>query len=170
MQGQLLVIVLEQTPALLNKGIRHTKADLSLFRAGLDQSLFWVEQEQEFWLYCASEQQAAELQHQLLQTIPADYVAHCAVLPLHALLSKRICEQDLDALRELVWYSLSLAQQQGFNGALAFNYECQQNRPCSWQTDNLRQDLFNAISLGILKVQVNGVSLSDKLRHQLGQI
>lgn len=170
MQGQLVVIVLEQTPALLNKGIQHTKADLAQFRAGLDQSLFWLEQEQEFWLYCTSEQQAAELQHQLLLAIPADYVAHSAVLPLHALLSKRICEQDLDALRELVWYSLFLAQQQGFNGALAFNYQCQQNRPCSWQTDNLRQDLFNAISLGILKVQVNGVSLSDQLQQQLGQI
>lgn len=170
MQGQLLVIVLEQTPALLNKGIRHTKADLTLFKTGLDQSLFWVEQEQEFWLYCVSEQQATELQHQLLQAIPADYVAHCAVLPLHALLSKRICEQDLDALRELLWYSLFLAQQQGFNGSLAFNYQCEQSRPCSWQTDNLRQDLFNAISLGILKVQVNGVSLSDKLQQQLAQI
>lgn len=169
-QGQLLVIVLPQTPAFLSRGIHYTKTGLALFRTTLDQSLFWVEQDQEFWLYCASEQQAMELQQQLLQALPADYLAHSAVLPLHALLSKRICEQDLDALRELLWYSLFLAQQQGIQGALEFSYQCSQSRPCAWQTDNLRQDLFNAISLGLLNLQVNGVSLSAKLQQQLSQI
>ena len=168
--GHLVVILLEQTQLLLSKGIQQVASDLETFRSALDQALFWVEQDQEYWLYCTSEQQAAELQHQLLQLLPADYQAHSAVLPLHALLSRRICEKDLDALRELVWYSLFLAKQQGIQGALQFNYQCNQNRPCSWQADNLRQDLFNAISLGILKVQVNGVSLSDRLQQQLAQI
>lgn len=169
-QGQLLVVVLEQTPALLSKGVHQVMSELAAFRATLGQALFWVEQDQEFWLYCLSEQQATELQHQLLQAVPADYQAHCALLPLHALLSKRISEQDLDALRELVWYSLYLAKQQGIEGALEFNYQCNQSRPCAWQTENLRQDLFNAISLGILNVQVNGVSLSEQLKQQLAQI
>jgi tetratricopeptide (TPR) repeat protein len=168
--GHLVVILLEQTQLLLSKGIQQVASDLETFRSTLDQALFWVEQDQEFWLYCTSEQQATELQQQLLQLLPADYQAHSAVLPLHALLSRRICEKDLDALRELVWYSLFLAKQQGIEGALQFNYQCNQNRPCSWQADNLRQDLFNAISLGILDIQVNGISLSEQLQQQLAQI
>ena len=72
--------------------------------------------------------------------------------------------------KELFWYSLFLAQQQGMQGPLEFSYKCQQSRPCSWQADNLRQDLFNAISLGLLEVQANGVSLSAKLQRQLAQI
>lgn len=169
-QGQLLVVIPAQTNALLSKGILQVTADFAQFRALLDQALFWVEQDQEFWLYCASEQEAHQLQHQLLQTLSSDYLAHSAVLPLHALLSTRICQQDLDALRELVWYSLFLAQQQGLQGALEIHYQCNQNRPCAWQPENLRQDLFNAISLGLLEVQANGISLSDKLQQQLAQI
>jgi hypothetical protein len=169
-QGQLLVVIPAQATTLMNKGIQQVNTDLVQFRAVLDLALFWVEQEQEFWLYCASEQSAYEVQQQLLQSLPSDYQPYSAVLPLHALLSQRICEQDLDALRELMWYSLFLAQQQGLQGALEFHYQCNQNRPCAWQTDNLRQDLFNAISLGLLEVQANGISLSDKLQQQLAQI
>jgi tetratricopeptide (TPR) repeat protein len=169
-QGQLVVILPEQSTALLAKGVQQVTSDLAPFRAALDQALFWVEQDQEFWLYCASEQEATDLQHQLLQKLPEGYQAHSAVFPLHALLSKRICQQDLDALRELFWYSLYLAQQQGIQGALEFTFRCNQNRPCAWQKDNLRQDLFNAISLNLLNVRVNGVSLSDTLQQQLAQL
>lgn len=169
-QGQLLLVMPQQTPALLNKGIQQVSTDLEGFRLILDQALFWVEQDQEFWLYCASEQQATQLQQQLMQSLPADYQAHSAILPLHALLSERICEQDLDALRELVWYSLYLAGQQGLQGALQLDYQCHQLRPCAWQAEQLRQDLFNAISLGLLEIQANGVSLSAKLQRQLAQI
>ncbi|WP_233078789.1 tetratricopeptide repeat protein [Rheinheimera soli] len=169
-QGQLLVVIPAQTNALLSKGIQQVSSDFVQFRTLLDQALFWVEQDQEFWLYCASEQKAHELQHQLLQSLASDYQAHSAVLPLHSLLSERICEQDLDALRELVWYSLFLAQQQGLQGAIEFHYQCNQSRPCAWQAENLRQDLFNAISLGLLEVQANGISLTDKLQQQLAQI
>jgi tetratricopeptide (TPR) repeat protein len=169
-QGQLLVVLPTQDAVLLSKGVQQVATDLQRFRALLDKAVFWVEQDQEFWLYCSSEQQAGELQQQLLQVVPVAYKTHSAIFPLHALLSKRINEQDLDALRELLWYGLFLAQQQGLQGNLAFSYQCQQSRPCSWQADNLRQDLFNAISLGLLAVQVNGVSLSDKLQKQLAQI
>lgn len=169
-QGQLLAIVPALTYALQHKGVQQVTADLQSFRTLLDQAVFWVEQDQEFWLYCSSEQQALELQQQLLESLPPSYLAHSAIFPLHALLSKRMTEQDLDALRELFWYSLHLAQQQGLNGALTFSYQCQHSRPCSWQADNLRQDIFNAISLGLLAVQANGVSLSDKLQKQLAQI
>lgn len=169
-QGQLLVIMPTLSQSMLSKGVQQVTSDFAQFRTNLDQAVFWVEQDQEFWLYCASEQQALELQHQLLQDLPAGYQAHSAVLPLHALLSTRICEQDLDALRELVWYSLFLAQQQGLHQSLELRYQCNQNRPCAWQADQLRQDLFNAISLGLLEVQANGVSLSAKLQQQLAQI
>jgi hypothetical protein len=168
--GQLLAIVPAQATILLNKGVQHVMTDLQEFRTLLDKAMFWVEQEQEFWLYCSSEQQALELQHKLLASLPPGYQTHSAIFPLHTLLSKRITEQDVDALRELLWYSLFLAQQQGLQGALTFSYQCKQNRPCSWQADNLRQDIFNAISLGLLAVQVNDVSLSDKLQKQLAQI
>lgn len=169
-QGQLVVIIPEKKPVLLSKGIQQVTTDFAPFRAVLDQALFWVEQDEEFWLYCTSEQEAVDMQHQLLQQLPSEYQAHSAVLPLHALLSKRICEHDLDALRELVWYSLHLAQKQGIHGALEFKFRCTQNRPCAWQKENMRQDLFNAISLGILNVQVNGLSLTDQLQQQLAQI
>jgi hypothetical protein len=169
-QGQLLLIMPAQTQVILEKGIQQVSADLEVFRAKLDQALFWVEHDQEFWLYCASEQQAAELQQQLLHSLPTAYQAHSAILPLHGLLSERICEQDLDALRELVWYSLYLAGQQGLQGALQLSYQCHQHRPCAWQAEQLRQDLFNAISLGLLEVQANGVSLSASLQRQLAHI
>lgn len=168
--GHLLVLLPAQSPALLAKGIQQVTADFAQFRIVLEQAVFWVEQDQEFWLYCASEQQAVELQQLLLKSLPASYLVHSAVLPLHALLSKRIGQQDLDALRELFWYSLYLAQQQGMQGPLELNYKCQQDRPCAWQAENLRQDLFNAISLGLLHVEANGVSLSEKLQQQLAQI
>ena len=168
-QGQLLMLMPMQKQIMLSKGLQQVATDLVPFRALLDQALFWVEQDREYWIYCASEQEAVDLQQQLLDVIPPEYQTHSAVLPLHALLSRRICEQDLDALRELVWYSLFLAQQQGIQGALEFKFKCNQNRPCAWQKDNLRQDLFNAISLNLLNVKVNGVSLSEKLQQQLAQ-
>jgi len=169
-QGQLLMIMPTQTQVLLEKGIQQVGADLEMFRARLDQAMFWTEHDQEFWLYCTSQQQAGELQQQLLQSLPAAYQAHSAVLPLHELLSERICEQDLDAMRELVWYSLYLAGQQGLQGALQLTYQCHQHRPCAWQGEQLRQDLFNAISLGLLEIQANGVSLSASLQQQLAHI
>lgn len=169
-QGHLLLVMPMQTHALLAKGLQQVRADLEALRASLDQALFWVEQDQEFWLYCTSEQHAAELQQQLIQSLPTDYQTHSAILPLHALLSDRSCQQDFDALRELVWYSLYLAEQQGLQGAIRLDYQCHQNRPCAWQTEQLRQDLFNAISLGLLEIQANGVSLSAKLQRQLAHI
>ncbi|RVT45699.1 tetratricopeptide repeat protein [Rheinheimera sediminis] len=169
-QGKLLVISPGQTTVMLKKGVQQVNSDLIQFRSLLDQALFWVEQDQEFWLYCESEQQSRDLQHQLLRSLPSDYQADCAAFPLHALLSEPMSEKDLDALRELYWYSLYLAQQQGLQGALQIHYYCHQNRPCSWQTDNLRQDLFNAMSLGLLEVHANDISLSDKLQQQLAQI
>ncbi len=169
-QGQLLMIMPAQTQALLERGVQQVHSDLEAFRAALDQAMFWVEHDQEFWLYCTSEQHAVELQQQLLQSLPAVYQAHSAVLPLHALLSARISAQDLAALRELVWYSMYLAGQQEVQGPLQLSYQCHQIRPCAWQTDELRQDLFNAISLGLLEIQANGVSLSAKLQRQLAHI
>lgn len=169
-QGHLLVIYSDQTPAALAKGLRQVSADFTLFRQQLDKAIFWVEQDQEFWLYCASKQQASELQQLLLDSVAENYQLHSALLPLHELLSGRTNLSDFDALRELFWYSLHLAQQQGIPGALELDYHCRQNRPCSWSNENLRQDLFNAISLGLLEIKANGISLSDSLQRQLAQI
>ena len=169
-QGHLLVIIPALTQVALKQGLQQVKADLATFRSVLEQSLFWVEQDQEFWLYCSSERQAVALQRQLLQNLPAHYQAHSALLGLHALLSEHIAEADIDALRELVWYSLHLAEQQGVQGAVQLSYQCHQQRPCAWQAEQLRKDLFNAISLGLMDVQANGVSLSAKLQQQLTEI
>lgn len=168
--GHLLVFLLDLKAPLLRKGLQQVNTELAAFKAELDQALFWAEQDQEFWLYCETEQAAVKLQQKLQKLLPQAYTLHSALLPLHNLLSEQMHAKDPDALRELVWYSLYLAQQQGIEGKLQLNFHSNQARPCAWQAENLRQDLFNAISLGLLELTVNGVSLTEKLKQQLVQL
>lgn len=61
-------------------------------------------------------------------------------------------EADLNGLRELVWYSWQ--QQVASAGQLLhFSLTATQSAPCSWQADNLRQDINNALTLGLLQLQ-----------------
>lgn len=68
---------------------------------------------------------------------------------LSALLGADWQETDINGLRELVWYSWQ--QQQAHKGQLLyFELSAGQQVPCSWQAENLRQDISNALSLGLL--------------------
>lgn len=71
---------------------------------------------------------------------------------LETLLGHDWQEADLYGLRELVWYSW---QQQVAAPAqiLHFQLTATQPAPCSWQADNLRQDINNALTLGLLRLQ-----------------
>ena len=68
---------------------------------------------------------------------------------LASLLGHHWQEADLDGLRELIWYSW---QQKKAEPAqlLHFTVKATQTEPCSWQADNLRQDISNALTLGLL--------------------
>ena len=71
---------------------------------------------------------------------------------LTALLGQDWQEQDINGLRELVWYSWQ--QQQANAGELLhFALSASQQVPCSWQAENLRQDISNALALGLLDLQ-----------------
>lgn len=60
-------------------------------------------------------------------------------------------DNDLNGLRELVWFSWQ--QQQAEPGQLLqFTVSARQPTPCSWQADNLRQDISNALALGLLEL------------------
>jgi len=61
-------------------------------------------------------------------------------------------EADLDGLRELVWYSWQQHQAEPAQ-LLHFTVKATQTEPCSWQADNLRQDISNALTLGLLTLQ-----------------
>lgn len=62
-------------------------------------------------------------------------------------------DADINGLRELVWHDW---QQQPAEPASLLHYHCEtsQQAPCSWQAFNLRQDISNAQSLGLLKLQI----------------
>ena len=71
---------------------------------------------------------------------------------LTALLGHDWQEADINGLRELVWYSWQ--QQQANAGELLhFELSASQQVPCSWQADNLRQDISNALALGLLQLR-----------------
>ncbi|MDX3774963.1 hypothetical protein QE250_12635 [Chromatiaceae bacterium AAb-1] len=75
------------------------------------------------------------------------------LLPVTALLGKQWTKQELTALREAVWLSWYLTEQNlpdepGI--ARLIELRTGQTRPCEWQSDGLRQDLLNAFSLGTL--------------------
>lgn len=72
---------------------------------------------------------------------------------LEVLLGAEWQEADLNGLRELVWYSWQ--QQAASSGQLLyFSVSATQQAPCSWQAENLRQDINNALTLGLLQLQV----------------
>jgi hypothetical protein len=112
-------------------------------------------------------EQLPELQQQLqaaltlirrqLPTQPQIYTFLGALTPL---LGKQWPAQELAGVRELVWLSWSQALQQlpGI-GTYKVEITCLQPNPCSWQTENVRADLINALRLDLLAVRCNGLLL-----------
>ncbi len=71
--------------------------------------------------------------------------------PIAGLLGTDWQDNDLNGLRELVWYSWQQQQAQA-GQLLQFTVSVRQPIPCSWQAENLRLDITNALALGLLKL------------------
>ncbi|MDZ7868685.1 MAG: hypothetical protein U5L02_05675 [Rheinheimera sp.] len=71
---------------------------------------------------------------------------------LTALLGNDWQDTDINGLRELVWYSWQ-QQQANAGEILHFELSTSQQVPCSWQAENLRQDISNALALGLLNLR-----------------
>lgn len=79
---------------------------------------------------------------------------------LQSLLNQDWQASDLNGLRELVWYSWQQQQAQP-EEILHFVANAAQRAPCSWQADNLRQDIKNALALGLLKIRFQPLMLTS---------
>jgi hypothetical protein len=68
---------------------------------------------------------------------------------------------DLAGLRELIWLSWQLAsQQQKAQHLYRVKLQCSQPNPCSWQTENVRADINNALRLGLISLSCNDLPLA----------
>ncbi len=79
-------------------------------------------------------------------------------LPVSVLLGTRWSAQELTALREIVWLSWHLVARNTSAPAehhWQISITSQQSHPCSWHSEALRQDLLNALSLGMLTLHYN---------------
>ncbi len=136
----------------LRKAIRRLLEQLrgpQLLDSTVHTDVLWlsVRQPDEQWLQ--------QLQQALLgiqQQLPEQPAMRIWQGQLGTLLGNDWQEADLNGLRELVWYSW---QQQVAAPAqmLYFQLTATQPAPCSWQADNLRQDINNALTLGLLQLQ-----------------
>lgn len=108
-------------------------------------------------------EQLQELQQQLQaaltlirRQLPTQPQIYTFLAPLTPLLGKQWPAQELAGVRELVWLSWSQAQQQQPD-SIGYKVEicCLQPNPCSWQTENVRADLINALRLDLLAVRCN---------------
>lgn len=117
---------------------------------------------------CPPEQLAA-LQQQLQAAVtlirrqlPNQPKIYSFLTPLSPLLGKQWPVQELSGVRELVWLSWDLAARQQSN-AEQFRVEaaCLQTTPCSWQTEDVRADLMNALRLDLLQLRCNGETLDN---------
>lgn len=83
------------------------------------------------------------------------------VTPLQPLLGDYWQLADLAGVRELIWLSWQLAEQHQRNQQVyRVQLSCSQPIPCSWQTENVRNDIHNALRLGLMSLSCNGLPLS----------
>lgn len=112
-------------------------------------------------------EQLPELQQQLhaaltliRRQLPTQPQIFTFLAPLTPLLGKQWPAQELAGVRELVWLSWSQAQQQLPDiSCYKVEISCLQPNPCSWQTENVRADLINALRLDLLAVRCNDLQL-----------
>lgn len=111
-------------------------------------------------ILCHLAQQRTQLQPQPhLQTL---------ILPLQELLGEDYQSGHIQALREAVWLSWYLANQ--LNPAQQHMYlqlKVQESRPCEWMTENIRQDLLNALQLGSIELWQQDRLLNPQLKALL---
>ncbi|HCU67484.1 MAG TPA: hypothetical protein DF774_17175 [Rheinheimera sp.] len=110
--------------------------------------------------------QLAALQQQLQAAVtlirrqlPNQPTIYSFLTPLTPLLGKQWPAQELAGVRELVWLSWDLAARQQQLDQYKVEVECLQANPCSWQTEDVRADLINALRLDLLQLRCNGTTL-----------
>ncbi|RVU33480.1 hypothetical protein EOE67_16605 [Rheinheimera riviphila] len=107
------------------------------------------------------EQQLNYLLLQQQAQLPTKPTLYSFVAPLQPLLGDYWQPADLAGLRELVWLSWQLAaQQQKAQQLYRVQLYCSQRNPCSWQTENVRGDITNALRLGLISLTCNDLPLA----------
>ncbi len=107
------------------------------------------------------EQQVNDLLLQLRTQLPTQPTLYSFTAPLQPLLGDYWQPADLAGLRELIWLSWQLAsQQQKAQLFYQVQLSCTQTNPCSWQTENIRTDINNALRLGLLSLTCNNLPLA----------
>lgn len=99
------------------------------------------------------QQQLARVLADVSQQLPAQPAIRVWRGQPGALLGPDWQEADLTGLRELVWYCWQQQQATG-QQILQFSVSSTVQAPCSWQTDNIRQDINNALTLGLLQLDI----------------
>jgi len=111
--------------------------------------------------FSAIEQQVNTLLLQQRAELPTQPTLFSFVTPLQPLLGDYWQAADLAGLRELIWFSWQLATQQQINQQLyRVQLACTQPNPCSWQTENVRSDIYNALRLGLISLSCNDLPLT----------
>lgn len=107
------------------------------------------------------EQQLNYLLLQQRAQLPSQPTLFSFTTPLQPLLGEYWQPADLAGLRELVWLSWQLAgQQQKAQQLYRVQLTCTQSNPCSWQTENVRADINNALRLGLISLTCNDLPLA----------
>lgn len=105
-----------------------------------------------------------QLNYLLLQQraqLPSQPTLFSFTTPLQPLLGEYWQPADLAGLRELVWLSWQLAgQQQKAQQLYRVQLSCTTVTPCSWQTENVRADINNALRLGLISLTCNDLPLA----------
>jgi tetratricopeptide (TPR) repeat protein len=107
------------------------------------------------------EQQLNYLLLQQRAQLPTYPTLFSFVAPLQPLLGQFWQPADLAGLRELIWLSWQQAcQQQKAQHLYRVQLQCKQPNPCSWQAENVRADINNALRLGLISLSCNDLPLA----------
>jgi tetratricopeptide (TPR) repeat protein len=110
-------------------------------------------------LAIAQQQLLSQLQ-QLQQQFPSEPALFSFMAPIAPLLGAHWQASDLTGLRELIWLGWASSRQQHPNLSLyKLVASSQQPAPCSWSAASIRQDIVNALKLGLLELSCNGQAL-----------
>ncbi|MCH8536193.1 MAG: tetratricopeptide repeat protein [Alkalimonas sp.] len=104
-------------------------------------------------------------QRQLLQPQPQ---LQTLILPLQDLLGNGWQKQHIQSLREAVWLSWYLAEQLNRpDEHIYLQLKVREQQPCEWMTENIRQDILNALQLGTIELWQQDQSLNPQLQELL---
>lgn len=110
-------------------------------------------------LAIAQQQLLSQLQ-QLQQQFPSQPTLYSFIAPIAPLLGAHWQASDLTGLRELIWLGWASSRLHHPNLALyQLVASSQQPAPCSWSALSIRQDIINALKLGLLELSCNGQTL-----------